>query len=67
VSTKEVGKLKTWRDVKTNWQGNQTITFCRPRLLMLIALTAGMRNYGDLALSPSDYLFGEELIASDRG
>jgi integrase len=65
LSAEEVSSLKASLDGKMYRQGSNAInqTFYRLRLLVLIALTTGMRVAEIFALSWSDVLYREELIA----
>ena len=65
LSADELGSLKTALDGKMNRQHGKGInqTFCRLRLLVLIALTTGLRIAEIFALKWGDVLYREELIA----
>ena len=65
LSAEEVSSLKASLDGKMYRQGSDAInqTFYRLRLLVLIALTTGMRVAEIFALNWSDVLYREELIA----
>src|SRR6516164_7036415 len=65
LSVEELRRLKATLDAKMYRQGSRAInqTFYRLRLLVLIALTTGMRMAEIFALTWSDILYREELIA----
>jgi integrase len=65
LSAEEIANLKTSLDAKMYRQGSRAInqTFYRLRLLVLIALTTGMRIAEIFALKWSDILYREGLIA----
>ena len=65
LSAEEIGRLKTALDQKLYRLGTSAInqTFYRLRLVILIALTTGMRMSEIFALTWSDVLYREELIA----
>lgn len=64
LSVEEIGSLKTSVDSKMHRAGTREInrTFFRLRMLVLIALTTGMRIAEIFALRWSDVLYREELI-----
>jgi integrase len=65
LSEDELRRLKEALDEKMFWKGAKTInkTFNRLRLLVLIAITTGMRSSEIFALRWSDVLYNEGLIA----
>lgn len=65
LSAEEIASLKMSLDAKMYRQGSRVInqTFYRLRLLVLIALTTGMRIAEIFALKWSDILYRENLIA----
>jgi integrase len=65
LAAEEIARLKTSMDAKMYRQGTAAInrTFYRLRLLVLIALTTGMRIAEIFALIWGDILYREELIA----
>ena len=65
LEAEEIHKLKQALDEKMFRKGSKGInqTFYRLRLIVLLALTTGMRIAEVFGLKRSDLLFGEELIA----
>ena len=65
LSEDELRRLKRALDEKMYWKGTLTInkTFYRLRLIVLIAVTTGMRISEVFGLKWSDVMYGEGLIA----
>ncbi len=65
LSAEELGRLKQALDERTYRKGTKAInrTFYRLRLIMLIAVTTGMRASEIFSLSWSDVMYNEGLLA----